>query len=271
MCRTTPTTTSPATTRFPDRELTKPSSTGSPRPAQQGLLLYQSRKPSQPGLPLGKPCLSAELVADGFTGGMGMGQIVHKEQTGQLRPREETPVRVERRIIPPKSPYLCFAEKVREDLGAGWHDARAIPRNEANNNISREVSKRWKALSAEEKQAWQAASQQDLKRYDAECDEAGLEPQRFAHIALRDQVRTVRPDNEGGAGQAGRPRQHAGRAAPHSRPAAYAGARKPAAAVTYAAGGSFALVVPTPKDQPSERTIPRTTGRKWNAASRSYS
>ena len=45
------------------------------------------------------------------------------------------------------------------------------------------MGRAWKALSAEEKQRWEAESQKDQKRYHAECAEAGVQPKLFPHIA----------------------------------------------------------------------------------------
>ena len=38
------------------------------------------------------------------------------------------------------------------------------------------MGRAWKALSAEEKQKWEAESRKDQKRYHAECAELGVEP-----------------------------------------------------------------------------------------------
>ena len=48
-----------------------------------------------------------------------------------------------------------------------------------NGENSRAVGLAWKALNREEKQRWEAESQKDLKRYQAECAQAGVEPKRF--------------------------------------------------------------------------------------------
>ena len=142
-----------------------------------------------------------------------------------------------------------------------------------------QVGKAWKSLSAEEKQRWEAESQKDQKRYHAECAEAGVQPKLFPHIA--GQVRIVRPDrlidNEGGAGLVDPKMMGINGMIPMGtmRPSPAHNNRPTSAA----AGGSFALARLTAPaggamgaqiEQPSERTIARMVGKKWNAATRSF-
>lgn len=173
----------------------------------------------------------------------------------------------------PMSAYLCFEQEKRTELLEKWvfgpvrtadgqlnmgvHSSR---RDQG--TISREVGRAWRSLSAEEKQRWEAESQRDQKRYHAECAKMGVQPKLFPHIA--GQVRIMRPDrlvdNKGGAGLV------------DPNKMGIAGINRPTDA---AAGGSFALVrarltAKAQIDQPSERTMARTAGKKWNAATRSF-
>ena len=191
----------------------------------------------------------------------------------------------------PKSAYLCYEQEKRTELLERWVHGPALTADgqlvmpevrssrRDHGDISREVGRAWKVLSVEEKQMWEAESQKDQARYHAECAEAGVQPKLFPHIA--GQVRIVRPDrlvdNEGGAGLVdpklmGIVGANMGLALNSSRPAC----NRPSSA---AAGGAFALARLTAKaygaaaaqtDQPSERTITRTAGKKWNAATRSF-
>ena len=145
------------------------------------------------------------------------------------------------------------------------------------------MGRAWKALSDEEKQQWEAESQKDQERYRAECAEAGVQPKLFPHIA--GQVRIVRPDrlvdNEGGAGLVD-PKMMismgAMRPSPNNRPTGAVVAPSPS--LEWRRGGAFALARPTAQgggrpraaqiERPSERTIARAVGKKWNAATRSF-
>ena len=167
-------------------------------------------------------------------------------------------------------------------MGRAW---KANPNPNPNPNPSpspnpNQVGRAWKALSAEDKKWWEAESQKDQKRYHAECAETGVQPKLFPHIA--GQVRIVRPDrlvdNEGGAGlvdpkMMGIMGMEVPMGATKHSPSHN---NRPTSA---AAGGAFALARLTAQaggamgakfEQPSERTIARTVGKRWNAATRSF-
>ena len=158
-----------------------------------------------------------------------------------------------------------------------------------NGENSRAVGLAWKALSREEKQRWEAESQKDLKRYQAECAQAGVEPKLYSHLGAQlriAQQQAARPvDNAGGAGLV-YPKA-AYKVTGNIPRIGFAGATRPfppqKRPASGALGGTFALarleqppaqpaVTPTRRriEQPSERTIAPTAGKRWNAATRSF-
>lgn len=207
-------------------------------------------------------CVPAKVVADGF---MDSGQI---ERALSRRPA------MAKEPLPPRGAYNCFDQNMREELiehSSPWRlptwrplfvadPAEATSRAR---DITCEVGRRWKALSAEEKQHWQAESERDQKRYLAECAERGLQPKAFPHMA--GQVRAARPDNEDGTGPVGKPRQHASRA---GAPAPYSRLPGAAGPDSRAAGGKWAALAPI--RVPFRLAGERPAGTKWNAKTKSF-
>ena len=197
---------------------------------------------------MGKPLLKEEqsdtLELDSFlSSDLDLGQVY---QTGQLQQGK--------RPITPKSAYLCWDADFRRKY------VEKDPWNSRGNAvISREAGKVWKALSAEQRQPWEAASEKDQERYLAECAKAGVQPKVFAHMP--GQVGAARLDNEqDSTGQVVRPTQHAARPAPYKRSTAPGGAPNSAAAC-----GAFALVAPRPMPKAKQRIARPAAGEKWNA------
>ena len=197
---------------------------------------------------MGKPLLKEEqsdtLELDSFlSSDLDLGQVY---QTGQLQQGK--------RPITPKSAYLCWDADFRRKY------VEKDPWNSRGNAvISREAGKVWKALSAEQRQPWEAASEKDQERYLAECAEKGVQPKVFAHMP--GQVGAARPDNtQGGTGKVGKPPQHGARPAPYiKRSTAPGGAPNSARAC-----GAFALrpdAAPTAK----QRIARPAAGEKWIA------
>ena len=123
---------------------------------------------------------------------MGGGQ--QSAPKAKKEPKEPKPVKPKMPKAP-KSAYLCFEQERRRELvegvveseGAGatvgvGHGVgvvmglpdsngvvRPAPRNRDHGDISREVGRQWKSLSAEQRKKWQHASEKDQERYSDEC------------------------------------------------------------------------------------------------------
>ena len=254
---------SPPTTER-NRQLTASSSTGSPNPTPT---LRPPAPPSR-GASLAdrKPCvprsLPAKEVANGF---LNLEQVEQAEQTGQL----QKPPATVKGPLPPKAAYSCFVDREREKLceAQPWvhttmtADGRLVVPDASRHagDITCEVARRWKALNAEQRQHWVAASEKDQKRYLAECAERGVQPKVFAHMP--GQVGAARPDDEqGGTGKVSKPTQHAARPAPYiKRSTAPGGAPNSARAC-----GAFALR-PDAAPKAKQRIARPAAGEKWIA------
>ena len=178
---------SPPTTKR-NRGPTAPSSTGSlsPTPTLRTTAPAKSRGPSLADV---KPCvprpLPAKEVVNSF---MNLEEVEQVEEAGQL---QGAPAKANRAPRAPKTAYACFTDKERETLeSVRWvhttmtPDGRLVVPDASRRagDISREVGRRWKALSAEQRQYWQAESKKDQERYLAECAKAGVQPKVFAHM-----------------------------------------------------------------------------------------
>ena len=209
------------------------------------------------------PCVprppTAKEVADGFF--LNREQAEQAEQTGQ-----KTPATVKY----PKAAYDLFVDQEREKLkceAQPWvdttrtADGRFVVLDASRHaaDITYRVAKQWKALSADQKQRWVAASEKDQKRYLAECAEKGVQPKVFAHMP--GQVGAARPDNtQGGTGKVGKPPQHGARPAPYiKRSTAPGGAPNSARAC-----GAFALR-PDAAPKAKQRIARPAAGEKWIA------
>ena len=220
-------------------------------------------KPSQHGKPLGKPLVFGKLQAEVEKHQLkaDLKQIVScisaDSDSGQMAQTVQLLGQPQgaqgKRPMNPKSAYLCWDADFRtKDLQKDQWNSRD------NAVISREVGRRWHALSAEQKQYWHAESKKDQERYLAECAKAGVQPKVFAHMP--GQVGAARSDNEqGGTGQVVRPTQHAARPAPYKRSTAPGGAPNSAAAC-----GTFALR-PGAAPKAKQRIARPAAGEKWIA------
>ena len=138
---------------------------------------------------------------------MGGGQ--QSAPKAKKEPKEPKPVKPKMPKAP-KSAYLCFEQERRRELvegvveseGAGatvgvGHGVgvvmglpdsngvvRPAPRNRDHGDISREVGRQWKSLSAEQRKKWQQASEKDQERYSDEC--AAMLRQRTQAARLAD-------------------------------------------------------------------------------------
>ena len=144
-------------------------------------------KPSQHGKPLGKPLVFGKLQAEVEKHQLkaDLKQIVScisaDSDSGQMAQTVQLLGQPQgaqgKRPMNPKSAYLCWDADYRtKDLQKDQWNSRD------NAVISREVGRRWHALSAEQKQYWHAESKKDQERYLAECAKAGVQPKVFAHM-----------------------------------------------------------------------------------------